>query len=294
MGYTATMHRKHAYALLALVLLAAATLALSGVVLLREQHPHEFTVAFLDVGQGDAIFIESPSGTQMLIDGGRDARVLRELPRVMPFWDRSLDVVLATHPDEDHIGGLIDALTRFRVSHVFRPGVASDTPAARSFLQEVASEGVTETLARRGQIIDLGEGVFVEVLFPDRDVSGMETNAASVAVRIVYGDTAFLLTGDAPAAIEEYLVALDGDGERLKSDVLKAGHHGSRTSSSELLLGYADPTYAVFSRGCDNRYGHPHEDVVARYARFGIETFDTCEDGTVVFRSDGVSVTTSR
>ena len=116
----------------------------------------------------------------------------------------------------------------------------------------------------------------------------METNLASVVGRLVYGNTSFMLTGDSPQAIEEYLVELDA--ERLKANVLKVGHHGSKTSSSPLFVGFVNPNFAVYSRGCDNSYGHPHADVVALFKRFEVETFDTCTDGTVTFISDGQAV----
>lgn len=246
------------------------------------------TISFLDVGQGDAVFIESPTGRQVLVDGGPNRDVLRELAQVMPWYDRSIDVVIATHPDADHVTGLVDVLQRYRVSLIVEPGVASDTPQAESMLRAVADEDARYLYARRGQVIDIGGGAYLEILFPDRDPTGLETNTASVVTRLVYGETAFMLTGDAPDEIEHYLVRLDG--EELRSDVLKAGHHGSRTSSSLLFVGMVDPESAVYSRGCDNTYGHPHEEVQATFAQLGIKTLDTCAEGTITFVSDGLSV----
>lgn len=255
---------------------------------LREDRHSLLTVSFLDVGQGDAIFIESPSGRQVLIDGGPDRSVLRELGVLMPWWDRSIDVVVATHPDADHISGLVDVLQRYRVQYIFHPGVEKNTGPAESMLLSVAKEGAEEIYARRGQVIDLGDGAYLEILFPDRDVSDVETNTASIVTRLVYGDTAFMLTGDSPLSIEKYLVQLDG--KELRANVLKAGHHGSKTSSSEIFVGFVSPEYAVLSRGCDNSYGHPHAEVVSLFARFEIPTLDTCEEGTITFVSDGASV----
>lgn len=116
----------------------------------------------------------------------------------------------------------------------------------------------------------------------------IETNTGSIVARLVYGNTSFLLTGDSPKAIETYLVKLDG--KRLDSDVLKAGHHGSRTSSDLSFVGYASPEYAIYSRGCDNSYGHPHDEVIATYAKLGVPTLDTCTEGAITFISDGVTV----
>jgi|SRR3989344_3310267 len=254
----------------------------------REDRHGILTVSFLNIGQGDAIFIDVPSGRQVLVDGGPDRSVLRELGKILPWWDRSIDVVVATHPDADHISGLVDVLQRYRVEHIFHPGVEKNTGPAESMLLSVASEGAEETIARRGQIIDLGSSAHIEILFPDRDVSRVETNTASIVARLVYGDTSFMLTGDSPQGIEEYLAALDGSS--LHSNVLKAGHHGSKTSSSELFVGFVGPEFAVFSRGCENRYGHPHAEIVTLFKRFEIPALDTCTDGTVTFVSDGQTV----
>ena len=208
----------------------------------------------------------------------------------MGFFDRTLDVVLATHPDADHIGGLPDVLARYDVSLVVEPGNVSDTSAYRTFASSASEErGARHLIARRGQLIDFGDGASLRILFPDRDVSGLESNAASIVAQLSFGETEVLLTGDAPQSIESYLTALEGLG--LRSDILKVGHHGSRTSSDELFVGFTGPRYAVLSRGCDNRYGHPHAEVLEVLERFGAEILDTCKRGTITFESDGTGVT---
>lgn len=251
--------------------------------------PTLLCVVFLDVGQGDAIFIQSPEGKQLLIDGGRDQTVLRELGEVMKLSDRSIDFVMATHPDSDHITGLVDVLERYQVGHVIRTENKGDSAIADSLERAIEAEGVAVTYARRGQQLDLGGGVKLEILFPDIDPSKFESNTSSIVARLSYGDTSFLLTGDSPKSIEEYLVLLDGD--YLKSDVLKAGHHGSRTSTSELFLEHVSPTYAVISAGKDNSYGHPHVEVTDLLFNNRVETFNTADHGRVVFWSDGKTVT---
>lgn len=252
--------------------------------------PGMLSVSFLDVGQGDAVLIESPTGVQVLIDGGPGRSVLRELSRQVGFFDRSLDVVIATHPDADHIGGLPDVLERYDVSYILDPGVTHETGTYQTFLDYSEDEvGAAYMLARRGQVINLGGGAYLRILFPDRDVGGVETNAASVVAQLVYGETEVLLSGDAPQAIESYLTTLDA--LTLRSDILKVGHHGSNTSSDEIYVGFAGSDYAVISRGCDNRYGHPHEEVLATLEQFGMEVLDTCTEGTIVFESDGDRVT---
>lgn len=246
------------------------------------------TVSFLDVGQGDAILIEAPGGVQMLIDGGANRSVLRELSSELPFYDRSIDVVLATHPDADHIGGLSYVLERYQVKRLFHSGVTADTPAYENFVAAMGSESAELYQSRRGTVIDLGGGVYARVLFPDRPLPNAETNTASAVVQLVYNGIEFLLTGDAPESVERYVVSIEGIS--LASDVLKLGHHGSRTSSSEVFLDAVAPEIAVISAGKDNRYGHPHPDVVARLIENSIASIATFEEGTIVFQSDGVSV----
>lgn len=246
-------------------------------------------VVFLDVGQGDAIFVQSPAGVQLLVDTGRDQSVLRGLGDVMDFGDREIDHLLLTHPDADHIGGAVDILERFLVSQVIRTENESDTELWKATERQIEAEEAKVTMARRGQVFDLGGGVKLEILFPDIDPTEMESNTASIVARLIYGDTAFMLTGDSPKSIEEYLVLVEG--EHLKSDVLKAGHHGSRTSTAELFLAEVDPKYAVVSAGADNSYGHPHVEVTDLLFNYGVETYSTAESGNVIFWSDGDLVT---
>jgi len=233
-------------------------------------------VMFLDVGQGDAIFVEAPNGNQLLIDGGTGKSVLRKLSKVMPFYDRSIDVVLATHPDKDHIGGLPHVLDRYKVEYFLEGGTISDSGVYRAL-----QERVDPILARRGMNIHLGSGVVVEILFPDREVSRVERNTGSVVARVVYGNTSFLLMGDSPKSIEKYLLSIDD----LDSDVLKAGHHGSKTSSGMSFVKEVSPRFVVISAGKDNRYGHPHQEVMDLFA--DVLVYKTYEEGNITIVSDG-------
>ncbi len=257
------------------------------------------TVAFLNVGQGDSIFIEAPNGNQMLIDGGPDRSVLRELGKVMPFYDKDIDVVIATHPDADHISGLNDVLAKYKVSLFLEPGVLTDTNVYKELekriLEKEKLNKIKKIEARKGMVIDLGSGangkVVLEILYPILDPRGMETNTASIVARLVYGENEFLLTGDSPANIENYLVSLDGaHGGKLESDVLKAGHHGSKTSTSENFVKSVSPQYAIISAGFENRYGHPHQDVLDNLNKFNIKILRTDLDGRIVFESDGMNI----
>lgn len=273
------------------VLILIALLALNGATLyaIFEKRPEVLRVSFLDVGQGDAVLVESPEGVQLLIDGGRDRSVVRELPLIIGPLDRSIDMVLATHPDADHIGGLPEVFSRYRIGYYLAPGIIHDTPQVARLAEAVTAEGVVPLAARRGMRIHLGKDVYADLLYPDHDVRQGATNAGSVVMKIVYGDTSFMLTGDAPVSVEEYLVTLDGDA--LDSDVLKAGHHGSRTSTSAGWLSAVTPDTVVISAGKDNSYGHPHEEVVIRIQGSGAALVSTITEGTMTFISDGRIVT---
>lgn len=248
----------------------------------------ELTVAFLDIGQGDAIFIETPDGVQVLIDGGPDGAVLRALGEVMSVGDRTIDVVVGTHPDKDHVAGLVDVLNRFEAGHIIRTENVNDTAVSEAFDVAIESEGVPVTMARAGQVWQLGVSATLTILSPGSNPSDWESNAASIVAILRYGEIEFVLTGDAPSGIESYLV--DQYGATLSAEVLKLGHHGSRTSSSEEFLAAVSPQYAVVSAGRDNSYGHPHKEVVERVRAIGAQLVSTAEAGTVVFRSDGARV----
>jgi len=241
-------------------------------------------ISFFDVGQGDAIFIKSPDGNQVLVDGGPpNGRVLRELGKAMPFYDRFIDVVIATHSDQDHLGGLIDVLERYKIGLVIDSGVYGEGASHTQEKLLLENKKIKTITGKRGTTLDLGDGVRLEILFPDRDVAGMESNSTSIITRLVYKNHEFLLTGDAPQNIENYIVS-EGD---IKSDVLKVGHHGSNTSTSPIFLGKVKPNFAIISAGKDNPYGHPHKEVVSLLENFGVTVFETSKMGTITFVSDG-------
>lgn len=240
-------------------------------------------VVFLDVGQGDAIYIETPLGSQVLIDGGRDRRVLRELSKVMPFWDRSIDLVIATHPDADHIGGLVDVLEAFQVDYLMDTEVKNDTPVFRSYTAAVKTEAVERIPPARGTQITLDDNVILTVLSREV-VAASNTNDASIVARLDYGDTSFLFTGDATKEIERELLGLH---DVLDSDVLKVGHHGSDTSTSSEFVSAVSPSIAVISVGKGNSYGHPTKNVLDTLSDQTVRVLRTDEVGTIRLMSDG-------
>ena len=291
------MERKSIFKLIIFLTLFFITI-FSIYVAFKEERRGILTVAFLNIGQGDAIFIEAPSGSQILIDGGPNKSVLRELSKVMPFYDRSIDVVLATHADQDHIGGIPDVLQKYKVDIFMETGVSGESSSYKELekiveeksqrvpLGNFKGEPLKKILVRRGMVVDLGDGVVLQILFPDRDPAGMETNTSSIIARLVYGENEFLFTGDSPKSIENYLISLGG----LESDVLKAGHHGSKTSTSPDFVTAVSPEYVVISAGKDNRYGHPSQEVLDILNNFGAEILRTDKDGRIVFESDGESL----
>lgn len=281
--YTDTRMRK------IMALLVGVVVVLSPVLFERfSQEPQSagsLRVVFFDIGQGDSIFIQTPSGKQLLIDGGPDAAVLRRLEKEMGFWDRTIDMVIATHEDRDHVGGLPDVFDTYTIGTFVRTENQGESMEAHVIDDLSKREGSEIVYARRGMTFDLGASTTLEVLFPISDPSMLESNTSSIVARLVYGDSEFLFTGDSPDEIEEHLVVLDA--VSLKSDVVKLGHHGSRTSSGELFLRAAAPSYAIVSAGKNNRYGHPHTEVVERLRQLSIPMLSTAEEGNIVFETDG-------
>jgi competence protein ComEC len=246
------------------------------------------TVAFLDVGQGDAIFIETTDGVQMLVDGGPNSVVLRELSKTMPILDKSIDVLLATHSDKDHIGGLVDVLKRYQVKDIIHTNNKNDTAVSEAFDRGSVNEGAIIHIAEAGHQFSLGASTTLLILSPEGNPENWESNTASVVLQLQYGETEFILTGDAPVNIEEYIAKSFGN--LIQSEVLKLGHHGSRTSTSEMFLNTIKPQYAIVSAGLDNSYGHPHQEVVDKLVARDIKMLNTADEGTIIFKSDGKKV----
>ncbi|HEY4479506.1 MAG TPA: MBL fold metallo-hydrolase [Candidatus Paceibacterota bacterium] len=246
-------------------------------------------VDFLNVGQGDAIFIESPTATQVIVDGGPDKKILSELGDIMPFYDKFIDLLVVTNPDKDHFAGFIDVLSFYKVGNVLVPGTKTDTAVYKEFERLLKEKNITPIVARRGQVFDLGGGALFTVLFPDRDVSTLGTNEGSIVARLSYGNNSVLFMGDAPSNIEAYLEDLDG--EALRSTILKVGHHGSKTSTSDDFVKMVKPEMALISAGADNKYGHPHKEVTDILTKEKIEILGTYKDGRTVFYSNGLEFT---
>lgn len=249
-------------------------------------------VSFLDVGQGDAIYIRTPTGSDLLIDGGPTESVLRELRNVMPFFDKKIDVVIATHPDKDHIAGLAYVFDNYTIGRFIGTTHQADTLFDTTLRTKIAEESlVRQDLAYQGMriILDEQNKIFLDILFPKTtEDTFQETNDSSIVTRLVFNDSEFLFTGDAPVATEEILIR--DYAKKLDADVLQLGHHGSKTSSSDMFLKTVDPDIAVASAGKDNSYGHPAREVVDRVLKNSIQLMTTKDSGTITFLSDGTSI----
>lgn len=237
----------------------------------------ETRVVFLSVGQGDAILI-SQGMNQIIIDGGRDGRLLlSRLGRHIPFYDRTIEALIPTHPDADHIGGLSALLERYQVKTMLDTGARTDTKSAFLFYRDLEREGLETIPALRGTTVTLRRGGTLSVVFPfaPEPADVPETNEGSVVSRFDYGETSFLFTGDLPD--EERFIP-----DLAEVDVLKAGHHGSRYSTSDALLDQIRPKQAIISVG-KNSYGHPHQAVLDRLGAHSVDIFRTDTDGDIVY-----------
>jgi len=253
------------------------------------------TVTFLDVGHGDAILIQSPSGRTMLIDGGPrqeepyeyDAGERVVVPALMALGVRALDFVVLTHPQNDHVGGLTAVLKAVPVRHVLDPGLAYEARSYQEFGHEVAKQGRPRLTAARGQQIHLGRGVRLYVLWPLAPSLRQEqakVNNQSVVLKLVYGRISFLFTGDIEAEVEEELLR---QGSYLRSTVLKVAHHGSGSSTTEPFRQAVQPEVAVISVGRGNPHGHPSPEVCQRLEENGAKLYRTDWSGAITIKTNG-------
>ncbi len=230
---------------------------------------NRLTVTFLDVGQGDAILIESSSGHRVLIDGGPSPEALAAaLGRNLPFYDRRLDLVALTHPESDHLAGLITALERHEVKTILQGPLEADSALYHYWEDLIAESGVVERRAERGLVADLGEAR-LSILSPNSDTAAADPNSSSLVMKLSAGSVSFLLTGDIGEDTENRLLRSGSD---LRAQVLKVAHHGSKTSSSPQFLERVSPLLAVISVGAGNPFGHPASEVLERLPEVTVRT----------------------
>ena len=254
-------------------------------------------VNFFDVGQGDAIFIKDPKLHQVLIDGGPDSTVLEKLGKEIPSWDNTLDLIILTHPEKDHLAGLIEVLKRYKVENILWTGVVRDTAEYKEWKKLIEEEGAKIFIAKAGQKIyssakniTTSPGNVIEILYPFESLEGKtleDSNNTSIIIRLVFGENSFLLTGDAYQSAERAILQREIN---IDSDVLKVGHHGSKTSSSEEFIEKVSPEIAVIPVGRDNPYGHPYPEVLETLAKYGIRILRTDLNGDIKILCDSQSL----
>lgn len=283
--------------------LAAAGLALVALLLWAQLAaalaPGRLTLTMLDVGQGDALLIRGPSGRTLLVDGGGeveghptgyDVGARRVVPALRRQGVRRVDVVMLSHPHEDHVGGLVAVLQNFSVGLVLDVGLPHPAPSYVRFLRLVELHRVPYRLARRGMRLDLGDGVILSILHPQEPLlrgTSSDANLNSIVARMTYGSVALLLAGDAEAATEAQLLDL---GDDMQSLILKVGHHGSRTGTTPAFLDAVRPAAALISVGEMNPFGHPHAEVIRRLEDAGTAVYRTDRHGAVTVTTDGARV----
>ncbi|KOS64002.1 MBL fold metallo-hydrolase [Lysinibacillus sp. FJAT-14222] len=243
---------------------------------------HEMRVHFINVGQGDSIFIESPNGKTMLVDGGVKGAGQQVVSYLKELGVNKLDIVVATHPDADHIGGLIPVLNSIDIGQFYDSGKVHTSQTFEEMLTLIDTKNIPYNVPKTGDSIAFDDDLNVKVLNANENAT--DNNDASIVLKIAYGNVSFLLTGDAGVALEKEMLQYD-----VKSTVLKAGHHGSNTSSSAEFIQAVHPEVTILSYGEGNKYGHPHTEVVERLQAIGSKIYATADAGTVIVSTDGVN-----
>ncbi|HEX2766324.1 MAG TPA: DNA internalization-related competence protein ComEC/Rec2 [Candidatus Limnocylindria bacterium] len=273
--------------------MALAVLLVLGAITFAARPDGRLHVTVLDIGQGDAILVEAPGGATMLVDGGPDPELtLRRLGAELPFHVRDIDVLVLSHPHQDHVGGLVEVLERFDVGAVLHAGIGFENAAYERLLADAASAGIPVVLARAGGSLALDATTSVEVLYPaEADARAPlpdgDINNGSVVLLLRHGGFTAILTGDAEAPVEATLLARGG---LPAVDLLKVGHHGSHSSSTPGFVDALRPSIAIISAGIDNEYGHPAPETLATFAaRPGLAVYRTDRDGDVELVTDGLT-----
>lgn len=241
-------------------------------------------IVFCNVGQGDAVYIKTPAGKDVLIDGGPDDKVLSCLSDEMRFFDKTIEFLVLTHPQKDHLAGLVDVLRRYRVKQVLRTEQENKTEEFHAWTDELKKEKTLEIDARQGQVIDFGDDLRAKVLWPPKGSVEADLNDTSIVLHLNYGRFCAFLSGDATNNIWSRV----SNSQNLSNcQVLKVAHHGSRNATDDFLLTQLQPKIAVISAGKNNRYGHPHEEVLTRLVKIGAKVLRTDVDGKVNIILDG-------
>ncbi|WP_094549458.1 ComEC/Rec2 family competence protein [Petroclostridium xylanilyticum] len=253
----------------------------------KKQDPDALKIHFIDVGQGDSILVNLPQKFTMLIDAGNNNDGEKIVRYIKDQGIKRIDYIVGTHPHEDHIGALDVVIQTFDIGKVYMPKVSHNTKTFKDVLLAVKEKGLKVSSPKPGEIIFDKEDLKVQFLAPNAE-KYEELNNYSIVTKVTYGETSFLLTGDAEDVSEKEMLEKFGTG--LKANVLKLGHHGSTSSTTPEFLKAVSPEYAVISVGKDNTYGHPHKETIGRLNKKGIKIYRTDKNGTVVMSSDGQEI----
>lgn len=245
----------------------------------------DMEVHFLDVGQGDCVLI-SCDGCHMLVDAGNNQDGERITSYLKEQGIAELDYVIGTHPHADHIGGLDTVIDNFGIKTLFMPQKVHTTATFEEVIAAIENHDLSITAPKPGDTYPLGSGSFT-ILAPVKEDYGEELNNWSIGIKLVHGSNSIVMCGDAEEEAEEDIC---GSGLDISANVLKLGHHGSRTASGELFLKTVGPKYAIISCGRGNDYGHPHEETLKKLSEAGILVFRTDTQGTIILKSDGKSL----
>jgi len=280
-------NRKLIYPILILLLILAAII-FSIVFFVRKDY---LNIYFLNVGQGDSILV-SQGSNQLLIDGGKDGKLLlQKLGKYIPFWDRKIEIVVSTHPDQDHIGGLIDVFRAYNIGTVIKTNAKSDSQVFKKLEEEIAAENAQAVEAKKDVSIKFANGAIADILFPKNSIPEAIDDASndnSVVIKLTYGENSFLLTGDLPDAQETNLIRDALAKNSLNSQILKVSHHGSKYASSDEFLAAVKPADAIISVG-KNSYGHPNQETLDRLIKKGIKIFRTDEIGDIIYQCQNLN-----
>lgn len=250
----------------------------------------DLKVHYIDVGQGDSIFIELPNGQNALIDGGPGSNKNHLIKYLKGLDFETINYLVATHPHEDHIGGLPEVIRTFQIGKVYMPNVTHTTNIFEELLTTIQSKNLSIVKTETGTVLLDEPGLSLKTLAPDPYTAGNNFNDYSIVLRLDFNDNSFMFTGDGETLTEQYLLADNSDDE-LKVDVLKIGHHGGDTSTTQPFLNKANPKYSVITVGKGNSYGHPTSNVIARLENANTEIYRTDTDGTIIATSDGENIT---
>lgn len=279
------------YKKILLIFVAILLIASFSLMWLEEENERKMplSVNYLDVGQGDATLIQYLGTYQILIDGGPSGkRLLPELSSIISPTDHTIELVILTHPDKDHLAGLIDVVENYSVKAVLSNGQEADTNIYRQYKEVIQNKGIQEYVFKEGSRVLLGVDLELRSYNPDLVVEEKsDRNENSVVVRMDYGDNSFLFVGDADFATEKDIAS---DEENVDVDWFKVGHHGSKNSTSDEFLQAVTPKWSIISAGKSNRYGHPNEELLERLRSVGTNILRTDEKGTIVIECESVEM----